>query len=106
MPTLPRLRLRSMACRSRLEASAIRANATERDPWGIAWLNKHVAGYGAYGLLEMDAEHLSFEPRRAHWTERPDASLEVRKVAPRSEALGMLEEAQPVVLAGLTPDET
>jgi ABC-type transport system substrate-binding protein len=89
-----------------VDSTAIRANSTAEDPWGIAWLNKHVAGFGAYGLTEMDAEHLSFEPRIGHWTSPPDAPLEVRKVATRSEALGLLDEARPVVLAGLTPDET
>jgi peptide/nickel transport system substrate-binding protein len=89
-----------------VDSTAIRAHVTAGDPWGIDWLNAHVAGFGAYDLAEMGPERLLFTHRRDYWTGPPEASaVEVRKVASRAEAIRMLDEARPVVLAGLFPDE-
>jgi ABC-type transport system substrate-binding protein len=88
-----------------VDSRAIRAAATPDDPWGINWLNAHVAGFGAYDLAGMDAEHLSFTPRKGHWSAPPDADVEIRRVGTREDALALLDEPRPVVLAGLSPDE-
>jgi ABC-type transport system substrate-binding protein len=54
----------------------------------------------------MDAQHLAFALRADYWMAAPESPVEVRKVSTRSEAIAMLDEARPVILAGLTPDET
>jgi peptide/nickel transport system substrate-binding protein len=88
-----------------VDSTAIRAHATPDDPWGIAWLNANVAGAGAYDLAAMDAEHLLFTRRADYWMGLPEAeAVEVRAVGNRADALRMLDEGQPVVLAGLDPD--
>jgi ABC-type transport system substrate-binding protein len=90
-----------------VDSKMIRANITAGDPWGIDWLNGHVAGFGAYDLLAMGPDRLRFTGRAAHWKGPPEASaIEVQKVGSRAEAIHMLDENRPVVLAGLMPDET
>ncbi len=89
-----------------VDSRAIKAGATAADPWGIAWLNGHVAGFGAYDLAAMDADHLAFTPRAGHWSNPPDVGVEVRKIDTRTEAIALLDERRPAVLAGLSPDET
>ncbi len=88
-----------------VDSRAIRAAASADDPWGIQWLNGHVAGFGAYDLAAMDAEHLAFTPRAGHWNNPPDIDIEIRRVGTRAEALALLDEKRPVVLAGLNSDE-
>jgi peptide/nickel transport system substrate-binding protein len=90
-----------------VDSTAVKAAATPQDPWSVGWLNRHVAGFGAFDLKAMDAGHLRFESRDGHWQGRPDtAGVEVRKVATRGEAIRLLDEPRPVVLVGLDPDET
>jgi ABC-type transport system substrate-binding protein len=88
-----------------VDSRAIRAGATAGDPWGIEWLNAHVAGFGAYDLSAMDREHLAFAPRLDHWSAPPDLPIELRRVGSRTEALALLDEPRPVVLVGLGVDE-
>jgi ABC-type transport system substrate-binding protein len=90
-----------------VDAAAVKAGATPDDPWGIGWLNAHVAGFGAFDLTSMDAERLIYESRDRYWQGRPEARrVEIRRVATRAEAIGLLDEPRPVVLVGLDPDET
>ena len=88
-----------------VDSRAIRAAATAADPWGIAWLNGHVAGFGAYDLSAMEPDRVAFKPRSDHWSAPPAADIELQQVATRREAIALLDEARPVVLAGLTADE-
>jgi ABC-type transport system substrate-binding protein len=89
-----------------VDAKAIRSHITPDDPWGIEWLNTHTAGFGAYDLTAMGPEQLRFTGRRDYWMGEPEvAAIEVHKVASRAEAIRMLDENRPVILAGLTPDE-
>lgn len=89
-----------------VDSTAIRANVTAEDPWGIKWLNSHVAGYGAYELTLMEAERFRWQARGAYWKGTPEAAvIEAHKVGSRAEAIRMLDENRPVVLAGLLPDE-
>jgi ABC-type transport system substrate-binding protein len=89
-----------------VDSTAIRASATAADPWGIAWLNTHVAGFGAYELTSLQADRLTFAGRSDYWMGMPEAAaVEVRKVGSRAEAIRMLDENRPVVLAGLAPED-
>jgi ABC-type transport system substrate-binding protein len=89
-----------------VDSTAIRAGITADDPWGIDWLNSHVAGFGAYELTSMNADRLCFAGRKDYWMGAPEAAaVEVQKVASRADAIRMLDENRPVVLAGLMPDE-
>ncbi len=88
-----------------VDSRAIKEAATADDPWGVEWLNGHVAGFGAYDLAAMHADHLRFTPRPGHWSHPVNAAVELRKVGSRAEAIALLSEKRPVVLAGLSPDE-
>jgi peptide/nickel transport system substrate-binding protein len=89
-----------------VDSAAIREHITPADPWGIDWLNGHVAGYGAYDLAGFDNEHALFERRTDYWKGMPEAAaIEVRRVADRPSALRLLDESRPTVLIGADPDE-
>ncbi|MBB3459290.1 peptide/nickel transport system substrate-binding protein [Rhizobium sp. BK313] len=89
-----------------VDSTAICENITPDDPWGIKWLNGHVAGYGAYDLARADPESILFTRRSDYWRGLPDAaSIEVRKVADRPTALRLLSEKRPTVVVGADPDE-
>jgi peptide/nickel transport system substrate-binding protein len=90
-----------------LDSAAVKAGATADDPWAVGWLNGHVAGFGAYDLVEMNAERLRYEGRSQAWQGAPDpAGIEVQTVASRGDAIRLLDESRPVVLVGLDPDES
>ncbi len=90
-----------------VDSAEIRAHVTPADPWGVAWLDEHVAGYGAYQLDEMTAEHLSFSARAGYWGDAPAArQVEVARWADRQDAIGQLRERRPAVVVGTDPDET
>jgi ABC-type transport system substrate-binding protein len=90
-----------------VDSAAIRPNATAADPWGLEWLDGHVAGWGPYALTELDSEHLQFEARSDYWAGEPETqSIDVRAVADRRTALALIREDRPVVLLGTDPDET
>jgi ABC-type transport system substrate-binding protein len=89
-----------------VDSRAIRAHATDADPWGIAWLNQHVAGYGAYDLAAMGPDELRFQPRAEHWNQPAANPVHVQRVGSRAEVMAMLRETRPVVLTGLSPDES
>jgi ABC-type transport system substrate-binding protein len=91
-----------------VDAAAVRAHATEADPWGLEWLDSHAAGFGAYALEEMSRDGLRFVGRADAWQGEPEAkAIEVRAwPAGRRDALAQLDEARPAALVGLDPDET
>ena len=90
-----------------IDATAVKAGATPQDPWGIGWLNAHVAGFGGFDLREMGAGHLVYGSRDRHWEGEAEAQcVEVRQFASRGETIKLLGESRPVVLVGLDPDET
>lgn len=90
-----------------LDSKAVRERSTGEDPWSVAWLDRHVAGFGAYDLAEMDADHIRYTGRTRAWQGVPEPhEIEARKIASRRDAIALLDEARPVVLAGLDPDET
>jgi ABC-type transport system substrate-binding protein len=82
-------------------------HADAADPWGIGWLNRNVAGYGAYDLAAFSQAEAIFTARSSYWA-GPGEVVEVRlsPVATRTEALKMLDGARPVILLGLDSDET
>jgi ABC-type transport system substrate-binding protein len=89
-----------------VDSNSIRSHLTKDDPWGIDWLNGNVAGHGAYELAAMDTERLRFNRRSNYWMgEAVAEAIEVQKVGSRAEAIRMLDEDRPVVLAGLMPDD-
>jgi ABC-type transport system substrate-binding protein len=90
------------------DAAAVRAHATEADPWGLEWLDSHAAGFGAYALEEVSLEGLRFVARPDAWQGEPEvAEIEVRPwSAGRRDAIAQLGENRPAALVGLDPDET
>jgi peptide/nickel transport system substrate-binding protein len=105
-PTFPNWLL--SASPNLVDATAVRAHATEADPWGLEWLDSHAAGFGAYELAAMDRDGLRFAARRDAWQGEPEApEIEVRPwPAGRRDAIAQLAGARPVALVGLDPDET
>src|SRR5580698_4490684 len=90
-----------------VDSKAIRAQLSPDDPWGITWLNSHVAGFGAYDLGHADADSVVFKRRADYWMGEPDAArIEARRWPDRPGALRLLDEARPVVIVGADPDET
>jgi ABC-type transport system substrate-binding protein len=90
-----------------VDSTAIRTHATAGDPWGIAWLNGHVAGFGAYALEDMNSQRLAFSGRADYWMGAPEAArIEVCKVADRKSAIELLRDRRPVIVIGTVPDET
>jgi ABC-type transport system substrate-binding protein len=90
-----------------VDSVAVRAASTDADPWGVAWLDGHVAGYGPYRLDEMNAEQLSFSARADYWAGPPEAArVEVAKFGSRADAIAQLRENRPVVIVGTDPDES
>lgn len=90
-----------------VDSTAIQQNVTDQDPWGLEWLDTHVAGWGPYALADMTSEHMLFEARPDYWAGPPDpARLDVRAFPDRRAALDLVTENLPVVLLGTDPDET
>jgi peptide/nickel transport system substrate-binding protein len=90
-----------------VDSAAIRAHITADDPWGIAWLNCNVAGFGPYAVDALDSDVIRFERRADYWMGEPEAAtIEGRPVPDRSTAIAQLSENRPVVIVGADPDET
>lgn len=90
-----------------IDATAVREHASVADPWGIGWLDGHVAGFGAYALAEQDASHLLFEGRGDYWAGPPRPTrVDVRRWDDRADAIAQLRESRAAVVVGLDPDET
>jgi peptide/nickel transport system substrate-binding protein len=91
-----------------VDAAAVREHASAADPWGLEWLDANAAGFGAYRLERMDLEGLRFLARPEHWQGEPEATRidVVPWRAGRRDAIAQLEEARPVAVVGLDPDET
>ncbi len=91
-----------------VDATAVRAHATEADPWGLEWLDSHAAGFGAYALEEIGLDGLRFAARPDAWGGEPGAKeIEVRPWREgRRDAIAQLDESRPLALVGLDPDET
>jgi ABC-type transport system substrate-binding protein len=90
-----------------VDSRSIQRHASADDPWGVNWLNKNVAGFGAFALEQMDGEHLVFRGRENYWMgAAPAASIEVRKWPDARSAIGLLDENRPVVIVGPDIDET
>jgi ABC-type transport system substrate-binding protein len=90
-----------------VDASAVRSQANVDDPDGTLWLDRNVAGYGAYALEEMTDEHMAFVARENYWQGAPDAAgIDVRVWGDRQDAIDQLFSSRPVLIAGTDPDET
>ena len=90
-----------------LDATEVKAHSAPGDPWGVDWVNAHVAGFGGFDLKDISGEHLMYESRPSYWAGQLETqAVEVRKYGSRSEAIKMINEPRPVVLIGLDPDET
>jgi peptide/nickel transport system substrate-binding protein len=90
-----------------VDATAIREHASTDDPWGLAWLDGHVAGYGAYRIEEMDSHGVRFEARADYWDgTAPHAHIDVCPWDDRDDAIAQLTQTRPVVIVGADPDET
>ncbi len=89
-----------------VDAVAVRDHATPDDPWGTGWLNRHVAGYGAYDVAGIEPDSMLFQRRTDSWMGKPEAErIEVRQWTDRSTLLSLLDEKRPVLLAGVEPDD-
>jgi ABC-type transport system substrate-binding protein len=90
-----------------VDSTEVARHATSGDPWGLAWLDSHVAGWGAYRLAGMTADYLSFAARPDYWGGLAEVTdIRVRAVGDRQTALNLLTEDTPVVVFGADPDET
>ena len=90
-----------------VDSTEVRSHATVSDPWGLTWLDEHVAGWGPYRLAEMDREHLLFEARPQYWAGLAEPRMiDVRAFDCRRDAVNLLKESRPVVILGTDPDET
>jgi ABC-type transport system substrate-binding protein len=90
-----------------VDSTEVRRHATAADPWGLEWLDGHVAGWGPYALTGVDSDHMLFDARPEYWAGLPAAArLDVRALPDRRTALNMIKESRPVVLLGTDPDET
>ncbi len=91
-----------------VDAAAVREHVTEADPWGLEWLDRNAAGFGAYALEEAGVDGLRFAARADHWQGEQEATeIEVRPWrAGRADAIAQLDQPRPVALVGLDPDET
>jgi len=82
-------------------------HADTGDPWGVGWLNRNVAGYGAYDLRSFSAAEAVFTARPGSWAGDSEvAEVRLTAMSSRAEALGMLDGSDPVILLGLDSDET
>lgn len=90
-----------------LDSTEIKAHAPPQDPWGVDWLNTHVAGFGGFDLTDMSDERLVYKSRPGYWAGQVETqAIELRRCESRAEAIKALDEPRPVVLVGLNPDET
>ena len=90
-----------------VDATEIRSHVTAGDPWGVAWLDANVAGYGPYQLDEMTGERLVFTARPDYWGADPGAArVEVARWPDRPGAISQLRERRPTIVVGTDPDET
>jgi ABC-type transport system substrate-binding protein len=90
-----------------VDATEIRRHVTADDPWGVTWLDGHVAGYGPYQLGDMTGEHLLFSARPDYWGAPPGAAaVEVVRWPDRPGAISQLRERRPALVVGTDPDET
>jgi ABC-type transport system substrate-binding protein len=90
-----------------VDATEIRRHATAADPWGVGWLDEHVAGYGPYQLDELTDEHLLFSARAGYWGTAPGAArVEVARWSDRADAIAQLRHRRPALVCGTDPDET
>jgi ABC-type transport system substrate-binding protein len=89
-----------------IDAREVRSHTTADDPWGFAWLNEHVAGFGAYDLDGVDPGVMTFVPRSDYWMGPVSTGpVELARVQTRREGLAFLESGEPVMLIGPDPDE-
>jgi ABC-type transport system substrate-binding protein len=90
-----------------VDSKAISAFAMADDPWGIAWLDDNVAGFGAYDMASFDDDHAEFVSRSDYWTGEVEVGrVELDRVGSRAEALSQLDGPGPVVVLGLDADES
>ena len=76
-----------------VDSTEVRSHATASDPWGLTWLDEHVAGWGPYRLAEMDREHLLFEARPQYWAGLAEPRMiNVRAFDCRRDAVNLLKE--------------
>jgi len=89
-----------------VDAQEIRRHTSVADPWGIAWTNEHVAGFGPYNCTGADADSLVFTPRIDHWQGDPGRHpVALTRVPTRADAYALLDSPAPAVLLGPIPDE-
>ncbi len=90
-----------------VDSAAIRSHATKADPWGTSWLSeRHVAGFGPYGLDTIAPDTVAFSARPDYWGGSPRTSRVVAyRVGSRAEALSALDSREPAYVAGVRPDE-
>jgi ABC-type transport system substrate-binding protein len=90
-----------------VDSATISAHATTDDPWGIAWLDDNVAGFGAYDLASFDTQRATFTARSDYWAGPAEVrDVELHRVGSRAEALGELDGEGPVIVLGLDADES
>lgn len=90
-----------------VDSAAILAHASADDPWGLEWLDRNVAGYGAYRIDELSADRVRFAARDDYWAGKAaHAQIDVCPWESRASAIAQLSESRPVVVVGLDPDET
>jgi peptide/nickel transport system substrate-binding protein len=90
-----------------LDSTALRAHATNRDPWGAEWIaSGKVAGYGPYEIQRITPYEIEFKARTDYWAgTAPVPSVIVESVGSRAEALRALHSSDAVYVVGLRPDE-
>lgn len=89
-----------------VDATELSRHSTPEDPWALDWLADNVAGFGGFLLEEMNDDLMRFHSRPEYWAgEPPVGEINVTRITSRSEAPGMLDSHEPVLLLGLSCDE-
>ena len=88
------------------DAAEVTKHANQDDPWGMAWLSQNVAGFGPFQLVDLEPDRMVLRARKDYWAEEPPIpQIAIEKAGSRDDALRLLDERDPVFLAGLRCDE-
>ena len=89
-----------------VDATEAKRHATPDDPWAVAWLSDHPAGFGPFTLDHQTPTSLHFRSRDDFWAGRPPLTrITQLGVSTREQAFRLLERGEANFLLGLYPDE-
>lgn len=89
-----------------IDATEVDKHSSQADPFGMAWQSENMAGFGPFAYTGGDGDCGMFEARTDYWADQPPiGEVALQRVDSRSDALAMLDAAEPVFLAGLRSDE-